>query len=79
MTEMNPLFQGTLVPCLVMEKVRQTDGYRTELHSGIDIWRQNKQGFRQDALIWHLGVWMSGQGRGQLCSDQGQLPRNVDS
>lgn len=33
MTEMNPLFQGTLVPCLVMEKVRQTDGYRSKLHS----------------------------------------------
>lgn len=64
MTEMNPLFQGTLVPCLVMEKVRQTDGYRTNYIPGIDIWRQNKQGFRQDALIWHLGVWMAGRGGG---------------
>lgn len=50
--------------CLVMEKVRKTDGYRTNYIPGIDIWRQNKQGFRQDALMWHLGVWMVGRGGG---------------
>ena len=47
--------------CLVMEKVRKTDGYRTNYIPGIDIWRQNKQGFRQDAPMWHLGVWMVGR------------------
>ena len=50
--------------CLVMEKVRQTDSYRINSIPGIDIWRQNKQGFRQYALMWHLGVWMVGRGRG---------------
>lgn len=50
--------------CLVMEKVRQTDSYRINYIPVIGIRRQNKQSFRQDALMWHLGVWMVGRGGG---------------